>query len=279
MHRTEKSQNFLKFEWKGQLYKYTAFPNGLACCPRLFTKLLKPVMAQLHRWGFISTIFIDDTLLMGDSELECVQNVKASLCLFEKLGFVIHPEKSVLAPTHVITYLGFEINSVDMTVTLMREKKEKIFNTAASLLTLSSCSIRFLAKFIGQIVASFPGVQYGPLWYRNMENDKIEGLKMSKGNFDANIQLSEMALAEISWWKENINSASNDIDAQSRHGEPDFIIFSDASLLGWGASCDLGQTGGHWLVTETGMSINALELKAVCLGCSHCYPVHAAMLG
>ena len=125
VHMTEKSQNFLKFEWKGQLYKYTAFPNGLACCPRLFTKLLKPVMAQLHRWGFISTIFIDDTLLMGDSELECVQNVKASLCLFEKLGFVIHPEKSVLAPTHVITYLGFEINSVDMTVTLMREKKEK----------------------------------------------------------------------------------------------------------------------------------------------------------
>ena len=110
VHMIEKSQNFLKFEWKGQLYKYTAFPNGLACCPRLFTKLLKPVMAQLHRWGFISTIFIDDTLLMGDSELECVQNMKASLCLFEKLGFVIHPEKSVLAPTHVITYLGFEIN-------------------------------------------------------------------------------------------------------------------------------------------------------------------------
>ncbi len=269
---TEKSQNFLKFEWKGQLYKYTAFPNGLACCPRLFTKLLKPVMAQLHRWGFISTIFIDDTLLMGDSELECVQNVKASLCLFEKLGFVIHPEKSVLAPTHVITYLGFEINSVDMTVTLMREKKEKIFNTAASLLTLSSCSIRFLAKFIGQIVASFPGVKYGPLWYRNMENDKIEGLKMSKGKFDANIQLSEMALAEISWWTENINSASNDIDAQSRHGEPDFIIFSDASLLGWGASCDLGQTGGHWLVTETGMSINALELKAGLFGLQSLLP-------
>ena len=99
-----------------------------------------------------------------------------------------------------------------------------------------------------------------------MENDKIVGLKMSKGNFDANVQLSEMALAKISWWKENINSSSNDTDAQSRHGEPDFIIFSDASLLGWRASCDLGQTGGHWLVTETGMSINALELKAGLFG-------------
>ena len=105
-----------------------------------------------------------------------------------------------------------------------------------------------------------------------MENDKIEGLKMSKGNFDANIQLSEMALAEISWWKENINSASNDTDAQSRHGEPDFIIFSDTSLLGWGASCDLGQTGGHWLVTEIGMSINALELKAGLFGLQSLLP-------
>ena len=41
---------------------------------------------------------------------------------------------------------------------------------------------------------------------------------MSKGNFDANIQLLEMALAEIFWWKENINSASNDTDAQSTWG-------------------------------------------------------------
>ena len=72
-----------------------------------------------------STILIDDTLLMGDSDLKCVQNVMASLCLFEKLGFVIHPGKSILAPTHVITYLGFEINSVDMTVTLMNNEREK----------------------------------------------------------------------------------------------------------------------------------------------------------
>ena len=34
------AQNLLKFVWKGQLYKFTAFPNGLASCPRLFTKLL-----------------------------------------------------------------------------------------------------------------------------------------------------------------------------------------------------------------------------------------------
>ena len=71
---------------------------------------------------------------------------------------------------------------------------------------------------------------------------------MSKGKFDANIQLLEMALAEISWWKENINSASNDIDAQSRHGEPDFIIF-------WTRLCQAGELHVTWDKQEaTGLS-------------------------
>jgi len=35
-------EKYLKFEWKGQLYQFTCLPNGLACAPRLFTKLLKP---------------------------------------------------------------------------------------------------------------------------------------------------------------------------------------------------------------------------------------------
>ena len=43
-------------------------------------------------------------------------------------------------------------------------------------------------------------------------------------------------------------------------------------MLGWGASCDLGQTRGHWLVTETGMSINALELKAGLFGLQSLLP-------
>ena len=52
-------------------------------------------MAHLHMLSFVSTIFIDDTLLMGDSEKEGVQNVKSSLALFKSLGFVVHPTKSV----------------------------------------------------------------------------------------------------------------------------------------------------------------------------------------
>ena len=41
-------QKYLKFSWRGKLYQFTCFPNGLAFCPRKFTKLLKPVYSTLR---------------------------------------------------------------------------------------------------------------------------------------------------------------------------------------------------------------------------------------
>ena len=96
-------------------------------------------MAHLHMLGFVSTIFIDDTLLIGESEEECVQNVKSSLSLFRSLGFV-----EVLTPSRQITYLGFIINSENMTVVATVEKKQKIMKTATKLLTEGSSSVREL---------------------------------------------------------------------------------------------------------------------------------------
>ena len=71
VHMAPAALNLLKFVWKGQLYKYTAFPNGLASSPRLFTKLLKPAKAHLHKLGFISTIFIFILFLTASFEPEC----------------------------------------------------------------------------------------------------------------------------------------------------------------------------------------------------------------
>ena len=48
-------QKYLKFSWNGNLYQFTAMPNGLACAPRYFTKLMKPVFATLRQKGYIST--------------------------------------------------------------------------------------------------------------------------------------------------------------------------------------------------------------------------------
>ena len=54
-----------RFEFNGNLLEYQALPNGLACCPRVLTKLLKPALTELHKEGIIATAYIDDLYLQG----------------------------------------------------------------------------------------------------------------------------------------------------------------------------------------------------------------------
>ena len=68
-------QKYLKFAWWGKLYQYTCFPNGLAICPRKFTKMLKPVVSTLRGLGHKSTIYIDDSYLQGADFDQCSTNL------------------------------------------------------------------------------------------------------------------------------------------------------------------------------------------------------------
>ena len=103
-------QKYLKFEWDNTLYQFTCFPNGLACCPRKFTKLMKPVFAMLRQMGHQACPYIDDSFLTGSSYEDCAANVVDTTKLIDKLGFVAHPEKSVFIPMQELVFLGFVLN-------------------------------------------------------------------------------------------------------------------------------------------------------------------------
>jgi hypothetical protein len=159
-------RKYLKFQWRGQLFSYTCLPNGLSCCPRYFTKLLKPVYAQLRSQGLLSTAFIDDCYLQGQTFVECQRNISMTVELFTKLGFSIHEEKSVLVPCQKVKFLGFWLDSMNMTVSLPQEKVQKITNACIRLKKKKCFSIRELAQVIGLLVAAFPAVFWGSLFYR-----------------------------------------------------------------------------------------------------------------
>lgn len=89
-------RKYLKFSWRDNLYQFTCFPNGLALCPRKFTKLLKPAYSTLRQMGHLSVSYIDDSYLQADTYEQCVQNVIDTVVLFNNLGFTVHPDKSIL---------------------------------------------------------------------------------------------------------------------------------------------------------------------------------------
>ena len=88
-------QKYLKFLWRNTLYKFTCLPNGLACAPRLFTKLMKPVFSTLRLSGLLSVAYIDDIYLQGDTLENCKTNVITTVEMLRKLGLVFCPPNKV----------------------------------------------------------------------------------------------------------------------------------------------------------------------------------------
>ena len=258
----QEDRRFLMFEWKGTYYQFTSLPNGLSSAPRLFTKILKPVYSHLRELGHTCMGHIDDSLLVGYNYQSCKCNITDSLLLFTQLGFVIHPEKSVLQPVQSIEFLGFVIDSVQMTTRLLPRKVTKVKSICNDLLHKHNPTIREVAQVIGLLVSSLPGALFGPLHYRHLERDKITALKNNKGNFDSIMSLSRLSKQELMWWLNNIDSTYKPIS----HDSPTVIIATDASTVGWGAVMGNLKAGGPWDQSEQQSHINCLEMKAVLLG-------------
>ena len=154
---------YFRFEFNGTLLEYQALPNGLACCPRLFTKLLKPALTELHKEGIIATAYIDDLYLLGENLNDCLSNVIRATKLLMALGFTVHPEKSSFIPSQKIKMLGFILNSKTMTVKPTQQKIESVLAVCQKLLSQKKPTIRSCAKALGTMISCFPGILYGPL--------------------------------------------------------------------------------------------------------------------
>ena len=92
------SRKYLRFIWNDQLWQFKALPNGLSSAPRQFTKILKPVLASLRCSGHLVLAYFDDTIIIGKSKADAEKAVQATVDLLSTLGFIIHPDKSVLIP-------------------------------------------------------------------------------------------------------------------------------------------------------------------------------------
>ena len=58
-------QTFLMFVRKETIYEFACLPFGLASAPRVYTKLLKPVVRLLRQLGIRLIVYLDNMLIMG----------------------------------------------------------------------------------------------------------------------------------------------------------------------------------------------------------------------
>ena len=200
---------------------------------------------------------------MDKREIAYWENTKTIFDIFQNLGFVVHPQpKSSFYSTQQIEFLGFEMNSVSMTITLTNAKKENLNLFCTNILNSGTPKIRTVARLLGKITSTFPAAKFDRQHYRGLEKCKAITLCKSNGNFNARTNLTEAVKSDIRLWKENVNHLFNDIIVPN----PNKCITTDVSSYGLGAVMESNSTGGLFSTSEMKEHINVLELKAILFG-------------
>ena len=156
-----------------------------------------------------------------------------------------------------------------MTVSLSDTKKEHVRQLINNVLA-NPISVRNLAQVIGTLIACLHALQYGQLFYREMETIKILALH-NRYAYNERVQLSEDARKELQWWLDE----GLDSNKPLTRDRPVGIIKLDPSGYAWGAVMKNEVTHGMLGDEEKTEDINVLELKTAMLGVlSFCRNLH-----
>ena len=250
-----------------RIFAFLVLPFGLSPAPWIFTRVLKPVKKALRRLGIWITSFLDDFLIVGRSQQECLEHARISIGLLQRLGFRINWGKSVLVPQQRLEYLGVVLDLEKMTFSLPREKVERVLSLVLSSEApfLKRFELESLVGFLNFATAFLP---LGKLWMKPLlawVNSHSTPL-----NRQERIPTDEALREALLPWADRAFLESS---VPMQLGCPSLVLMTDASRWGWGGVLAPHQVCGAWDSAQRALSMNWLELKAVHLSLLHFLPL------
>ena len=254
---------------------------GLRCAPFIFTQLSNFVVRTMSRLGFHNVIsYIDDFIMVEPTRDRCVQSQEVLFQLLGSLGFEITWSKCA-APATKVRYLGIDFDSTDMTLSLTKDKLEKLYAELKFFEGKTRTTKRQIQRLCGILAHASKVIRGGRVFSRRI----IDLLKnLPHGN--PRVRITEEFLLDLEWWRQysgEFNGKAHLIYNNFGQGPE---LFADACLKGygfaWGSQWQAGAfesdyipndlhsvsaSHGHWLnvPVEQDVSINYLELVAIYL--------------
>ena len=252
------------FQFKGTTYEFRCLPFGLSLAPRVFTRILRPIVAKLCSEGIRTVIYLDDLLLIHHQKDTLSEIFLYVRRLLSSLGFLVKLEKCSPEPTHRLVFLGAVLDTTYMSVALPVEQINRIQGACREMLESRSTCLSGLSSLLGRLShAARTGLWIAPLYYRSLQRQQALQLHQFGWRPSCQMLLSRPSLEDLTWW---VSPTLHEHNSQDITPPPfDLTIRTDASLLGWGATCNGTSTGGRWSVEEAEQHINCLELKAAIL--------------
>ena len=242
IHR--KLQRWVCCEWRGSFYTFAALPLGLSHAPRLATLVMRPLISLLRRVGLRVTQYLDDGLVLSRSREESVVEFNLYCQLLARAGLLVHPTKCSTEPTKCIEFLGFEIDTDDMTVGLTARKRAAYVQQARALMADAGrqrpVPIKKVSRFVGSIVSTMRA--FRPSLALLTHTNKVVAEAAYKQGWRASILLDDTVREECRAVRRLLASGLWDRQRLSSPEAADVVLTTDASASMWGAYLSLPTT-------------------------------------
>ena len=232
---------YLRFCINSQCYEYKVLPFGLSTSPRIFTKVLAPVLAFLAHKGIQTFPYIDDILVTASSEQELVKKVEQVVQTLNLAGFLINVAKSSLSPSQDKVFIGARFQTSLDRVSLPVDRASALVTLVQSFHVGLSFPARLWLSLLGKMASTIQVTRNARLFMRPVQMYVLPILEEVDQDFDVLIQVTPEVHHHLQWW----SSMDNLLSGLPLSPDPsDVKITTDASSLGWGAV--LGEEEKGW---------------------------------
>lgn len=126
---------------------------------------MKPVVGLLRQLGIRIVIYLDDILVMAQTQEEMAKcHATTTINLLESLGFTVNYQKSVLIPSTTIEFLGFLLKNFDFISSNGEDKENPL------------PSMQQLSQLLGYLTSTIQAVFPAPIHFRYLQIDKNKAL-------------------------------------------------------------------------------------------------------
>uniref|UniRef100_A0AC34FUH3 Reverse transcriptase domain-containing protein n=1 Tax=Panagrolaimus sp. ES5 TaxID=591445 RepID=A0AC34FUH3_9BILA len=257
----KKHRKYLVFRALGKLYAFRALPFGLATAPFVYTRVSKKVAAYLRSLGIRLVVYLDDWLIIADSPKELLKQLDCVKLTFQSLGLIINWDKSDFTPRYEIEFLGLNLNSKNMTISVPSKKIVKLKEMVKKVLLTDSAKAKIIAGICGLLASFKLASEWSRLKARNIQR-LLKSVTRNASGFNKSVVMTPEAKEELAFW---LAAPLNVFENRLTEPPVSFVLRTDASKEGWGYQTGSSASGGRWTLTESLLHINVLELKAIYL--------------
>ena len=148
----------------------------------------------------------------------------------------------MLHPVKQLEFLGLQINTKEMTLSLSEEKLTHIILQCQEVYSQPRTSVLSLTRLIGLLSSTVRDILPGKIQFRFLQQKQISSLKKQR-TYPGYVILGNSARQELLWQIENIRLSNG---RKTQQQEPLMTIQTDASTRGWEAHSKGISTGGTW---------------------------------